>query len=166
MSQIASQAGVSKSLLYHYYPSKDSLVSDIISNHLKDIDIALEISDDDTLDPSERLKLLIGIVLDKYRGADAQHKVQISSMNLLTGEQKKAITEIERRIVRRFSSVLRQINPDLDNKKRPLLMPVTMSLFGVMNWMYMWFKDSGQITREDYADVAAALILGGVGSVR
>jgi hypothetical protein len=38
-------------------------------------------------------------------------------------------------------------------------MPVTMSLFGMMNWVYMWFKDGGPISREDYADLATDLIL-------
>ena len=72
---------------------------------------------------------------------------------------------IERRIVRRFSAVLDEINPQMNTKERPLLMPVTMSLFGMMNWVYMWFKDGGRISREDYADVATTLILEGVKSI-
>jgi hypothetical protein len=87
-------------------------------------------------------------------------------MSLLTDEQKQTITEVERRIVRRFADVVRQISPRLDNRKRPLLMPVTMSLFGMMNWMDMWFKDSGRISREDYAEVVTTLILEGIKAVR
>ena len=67
--------------------------------------------------------------------------------------------------MRRFSVVIDRINPDL-HQGRPLLMPVTMSLFGMMNWVYMWFKDGGPITREDYADIATSLILEGVKAVR
>ena len=73
---------------------------------------------------------------------------------------------LERQVVKHFSTVLREINPDLDNKERPLLMPVTMSLFGMMNWVYMWFKDGGRISRDDYADVATTLILEGIKAVR
>ena len=73
---------------------------------------------------------------------------------------------VERGIVKRFSAVLDQINPDLNTRDRPLLMPVTMSLFGMMNWVYMWFKDGGRISREDYADVATTLILEGIKAVR
>ncbi|MBC7154098.1 MAG: TetR/AcrR family transcriptional regulator, partial [Rhodobacteraceae bacterium] len=75
------------------------------------------------------------------------------------------IQAIERRIVRYFSAVIHQINPDLD-RDRPLLMPVTMSLFGMMNWVYMWFREGGPISRDDYADVATTLILEGVKAVR
>ena len=62
--------------------------------------------------------------------------------------------------MRRFSEVIRAINPDLE-RDRPLLMPVTMSLFGMMNWVYMWFRPNGPISREDYADIATTLMLEG-----
>jgi AcrR family transcriptional regulator len=166
MSQIAGQARISKALLYHYYPSKDALVFAIIFNHLEELDSDLKASDDPAMEPSARLKFLVGVVLEHYRGADDRHRVQLNAMSLLTDEQKQAITEVERRIVRRFAGVVRQISPRLDNRERPLVMPVTMSLFGMMNWMDMWFKDGGRISREDYAEVATTLILEGIKAVR
>lgn len=166
MSQIAAQAQVSKALLYHHYPSRDALVFAIVLTHLEKLDLALAAADQPTLEPPARLRLLVGVVLDGYRGADDRHKVQLEAMSLLTAAQKQTIVEVERRIVRRFASVLRDINPHLDNKKRPLLMPVTMSLFGMLNWTYMWFKDSGRLCREDYAAVATTLILEGAKAVR
>ncbi|MDE2006515.1 MAG: TetR/AcrR family transcriptional regulator, partial [Rhodospirillales bacterium] len=84
----------------------------------------------------------------------------------LTEAQRAAITAIERRIVRRFASVLRELNPALDTPARPLLTPVTMSLFGMLNWLYTWFRDGGRITRTDYAEVVTGLMLGGIGAVR
>ena len=166
MSQIASHSGVSKALLYHYYPSKDALIFDIIRTHLTELDAAIEAADDAGLATDQRLRRLVWAVLDSYRDADNQHKVQLNGTSALTDEQKDEIRAIERRIVRRFSTVLREINPSLDNKDRPLLMPVTMSLFGMMNWVYMWFRDGGPVTREDYAEVATTLILEGIKAVR
>lgn len=166
MSQIAQYAQVSKALLYHYYPSKDALIFAIIKTHLDELDAALDAADDPGLDPPHRLRRLVGTVLESYRGADNQHKVQLNGTAALTPEQKAAIVDVERRIVRRFSAVLDGINPKLDDRERPLLMPVTMSLFGMLNWVYMWFKDGGKVSREDYADVATTLILEGIKSVR
>ena len=166
MSQIASVAQVSKALLYHYYPSKDALIFAIIITHLEGLDAAIEAADDPALPPRERLRQLVGAVLENYRGADNEHKVQLNATTALSDEQKAEITALELRIVRRFSAVLDQINPGLNTRERPLLMPVTMSLFGMMNWVYMWFRDGGKITREDYADVATTLILEGIKAVR
>jgi AcrR family transcriptional regulator len=166
MSLVAKQAGVSKALLYHYYPGKDALIFAIILTHLEELDEAIEAADDPALPPEQRLRRLVGTVLESYRGADNQHKVQLNATSALSDEQKAALTAIERRIVHRFSNVLRDVSPDLDSKERPLLMPVTMSLFGIMNWVYMWFREGGRITREDYADIATTLVLEGVKAVR
>lgn len=166
MAQVAARAQVSKALLYHYYPSKDALIFAIITTHLEELDASIDEADDPALPPDQRLRRLVGAVLENYRGADNQHKVQLNATATLSDDQKAAITALERAIVRRFSLVLDQINPGLNNRERPLLMPVTMSLFGMMNWVYMWFKDGGRISREDYADVATTLILEGIKSVR
>lgn len=166
MSQIAAHAQVSKALLYHYYPSKDALIFAIITGHLEELDAEISAADDPGLPPEQRLRKLVGTVLECYRGADNEHKVQLNATAALSDEQRAEITKIERRIVRHFSTVLHDLNPDLDQKQRPLLMPVTMSLFGMMNWVYMWFRDGGRISREDYADVATTLILEGIKAVR
>lgn len=166
MAQIASHAQVSKALLYHYYPSKDALIFAIITTHLEELGAAIDEADDPTLPPQQRLRRLVGTVLESYRGADNQHKVQLNAASALADAQKADILALERGIVKRFAIVLREINPDLDDPQRPLLTPVTMSLFGMMNWVYMWFRDGGRITREDYADVATTLILEGIKAVR
>lgn len=166
MAQIAAHANVSKALLYHYYPGKDALIFAIIMTHLEELEDAIEAADDADLPPAQRLRRLVGAVLEEYRGADNQHKVQLNASSALSDEQKAEIMAIERRIVKRFALVLRTINPDLENPERPLLTPVTMSLFAMMNWVYMWFKDGGRISREDYADVATTLILEGIKAVR
>ncbi|MCU0912880.1 MAG: hypothetical protein MUE98_16690, partial [Rhodobacteraceae bacterium] len=43
-----------------------------------------------------------------------------------------------------------------------LVMPATMSLFGMMNWVYMWFREGGAISRDDYARLATRIMLGGL----
>ncbi len=166
MAQIASHSGVSKALLYHYYPSKDELIFAIIHTHLVDLEASVAAAVDPDLSPEEQLRVLIGVVLEKYRGADDAHKVQLVGSATLPEEQREQIRAVERQIVRHFAAVVRRIHPGLDRPERPLLTPVTMSLFGMMNWVYMWFRDGGLITREDYADVATTLILEGVKAVR
>ena len=166
MAQIAVQGGVSKALLYHYYPGKDALIFDIIRTHLTElveaVEAADEAADEATLAPRARLRVLVGAVLETYRDADNYHKVQLNGTATLPPAQKAEIHAIERRIVRCFSRVIALLRPDLD---RQLVMPVTMSLFGMMNWVYMWFKDGGPVSRSDYADLATTLVLDGVGGL-
>lgn len=165
MSMIASHSNVSKALLYHYYPSKDALIFDIVQTHLTELESAIEAADRTDVTPRERLQLLVKAVLKSYEGADNEHKVQLNGTHALSQAQLSELRTIERRIVKRFSGIIEDLNPDL-NKNKPLLMPVTMSLFGMMNWVYMWFRPNGPITRDDYADIATTLILEGIKAVR
>lgn len=162
MAQIADGAGVSKALLYHYYASRDRLVFDIIRTHLGDLEAAVAQADDPALDPRERLRALIGAVLEQYRDADDHHKIQLNGTPTLAPDLRAQIVAIERRIVAPFSRCLSEIAPELGASR---LMPVTMSVFGMMNWVYMWFRDGGPLTRDAYAEIACAMVLGGLPEV-
>ena len=162
MAQIAERSNISKALLYHYYPSKDALVFGIIQAHLTELDAALSAADDQDAKPAERLQALVRTVLESYRNADSHHKVQLNGTASLTPDQQAEIRAIERRIVARFAEILHLVNPDLE---RTMLKPMTMSLFGILNWVYLWFHEDGPISRRDYADAVTALFLGGVKAV-
>ncbi len=46
-------------------------------------------------------------------------------------------------------------------RSKTLLKPVTMSLFGMLNWHYMWFREGGTMSREHYADLATTVLVEG-----
>lgn len=165
MAEIARRGSISKALLYHYYESKDALIFDIVRTHLEDLEDAVERADRIDLTGEERLRLLIRAVIDNYEDADDKHKVQIAATNMLPADQDDVVRTIERRIVRRFSAAIRQIAPDID-RERPVLTPVTMSIFGILNWIYMWFRPDGSLTRAQYAEVVTTMVLDGVRAVR
>jgi len=163
MSHIAAHSGVSKSLLYHYYPAKDALIFEIVRTHLSDMDEALEA----TLatcahePPKIQLQQIVHQILECYKNADDPHKVQLNCTASLNAEHIRHIHQLERRIVTKVCTVLEQINPDI-NRQRPLCVPIAMSLFGILNWVYMWFRPDGALSREEYGDVVAHMVLEGI----
>ncbi len=159
MNRIAEACGVSKANLYHYYKDKDELLFDVIRVHLEDLNQVVEAADQPDLPPQARLREVIGALLEAYRDADAQHSVQISSMRFLSEEQQTALKNMERDLVRVFSSAVLGIAPQL--KDTIMLKPVTMSLFGMVNWHYLWFRNNGPFSRADYADLVTKLIVDG-----
>jgi TetR/AcrR family transcriptional regulator len=161
MAQLAGELGVSKALLYHYYASKEALLFDIVQNHLAALVEAVEEADDAALEPAERLEALVAALLEAYRDADAEHRVQVEGMRLLPEEDQEKLKELERRLVAIFAEAVKAINP-AQFEGRPLIKPVTMSLFGMMNWAYMWFRDGGPVTRADYARLATRIFVDGV----
>ena len=164
MSKIAEACGVSKANLYHYYRDKEELLFDVIRFHLEELLAVVEEADRPDLPPEARLKELATAILEAYRDADAQHNVQINGMRLLPTDRQAELKAIERELVRIFSDAVAGVAPQLKGTK--LLKPVTMSLFGMINWHYLWFKNSGEVTRADYAGLVSQLIVDGTRNLR
>jgi TetR/AcrR family transcriptional regulator len=163
MAQVAKACNVSKALLYHYYKNKAALLFDILRDHLQELIEAVAVVDRD-LPPQERLRALVGALLEAYRDADNEHKIQLNELGKLPPKRKKLLTDMERELVRVFADAIAAVNPALDGDKA-LLKPVTMSLFGMINWHYMWFRDGKPLTRENYADLVTTLLVEGAAAL-
>lgn len=165
MSEIAAACGSSKALLYHYYANKEQLLHDLLKAHFVRLEEAIQAADSSDLPPVERLRRLIAALLAAYEGADALHKVQLNELTALPLERQQELKSYERRLVDRFASVLRDINPALGRGNR-LLKPVTMSLFGMINWSYLWFRPNGPLSRTAYADLVTQMTVDGIANLR
>lgn len=159
MAEVASASGVSKALLYHYYVGKESLLFDILHAHLLDLMDAVRLVDT-KLAPRARLRALIGAVLDAYRDADDEHKIQINELSKLPAARKKDLIGLERALVATFADAIAAAIPSIAGHQA-LLKPVTMSLFGMLNWHYMWFREKGPVSRDDYTDMVTTLLIEG-----
>jgi TetR/AcrR family transcriptional regulator len=159
MSKIAEACGVSKANLYHYYRDKEELLFDVIRFHLEELLEVVEAADRPDLSAGSRLKELVAALLEAYRDADAQHNVQINGLRLLPPDRQTELKAMERELVKIFSDAVAGVAPQLKGTK--LLKPVTMSLFGMINWHYLWFKSTGEVTRANYAELVSQLIVDG-----
>ena len=160
ITMIAEACGVSKALMYHYYSSKDAVLFDLLEDHLQNLVAVVEAAARPAGDGKEKLFAISAALLEAYRGADAEHQVQISSLKLLPPAQQEILKEMERELVAIVSEAIALAIPSV-TKKRQLLKPLTMSLFGMLNWHYLWFRDGKGITREKYARMVTGLILSG-----
>jgi TetR/AcrR family transcriptional regulator len=163
MAEVAQACGVSKALLYHYYVNKAALLFDILHAHLQELVDAVQ-AVDKTLPPRERLRALVGALLEAYRDADNEHKIQLNELGKLPPKRQKVLTDMERELVRVFADGIAAVNPSLSGDNA-LLKPVTMSLFGMINWHYMWFRDGKALTREDYAGLITTLLVEGAAAL-
>lgn len=166
MSQLAKACGVSKALIYHYYDSKDSLLYDIVHNHLNELLTVVQAVDQSGDDKEEILRQFIRAVLLAYRDADAQHQVQAVAMETLPDAQRAVLADLQKQMVKMVADALRALTPEVYDATPEKLTPVTMSLFGMLNWFYMWHRKGKGMSREDYADLVADLVMGGVSGLK
>ncbi|MFT4276222.1 MAG: TetR/AcrR family transcriptional regulator [Rhodopseudomonas sp.] len=160
ITMIADACGVSKALMYHYYPSKDAVLFDLLEDHLQHLVTVVDAAAQGESDPSDRLFAISAALLEAYRGADAEHQVQISSLKLLPPEQQETLKALERKLVVSMSDAIAAAIPAAAAKPE-LLKPLTMSLFGMLNWHYLWFREGKGLSRETYAKMVTTLMIAG-----
>jgi TetR/AcrR family transcriptional regulator len=162
LAMIAKAAGVSKPLVYHYWADKEEMLFDVLERHLRHL---VEIARGTltlTRGPREKLETFAFLLLDAYRDADAVHRVQIACLSLLSAERQETLKAMERELVAAAATIISALHPDLP---KPLLKPLTMSFFAMLNWHYLWHREGAALTRDDYARVVAALIAAGTPGV-
>ena len=81
-------------------------------------------------------------------------------MHLLPAEQQETLRTLERRLVERWAEAIAAAIGGAQGERRLLLKPLTMSLLGMLNWNYTWFRDDGPLPRNAYARLAVDLVTG------
>ena len=160
ITKIADACGTSKALLYHYYPDKASMLFDILFRHLTGLVEAVEAAAARPAAPRGRVTAIAEALLEAYRDADAEHQVQLTSLQLLPADKQEVLKDLERRLVALASDAIGAAIPE-PAPPREVLRPLAMSFFGMLNWHYLWFRDGKGLTRGDYARMASALVLSG-----
>jgi len=153
MSGAAKACGVSKALIYHYYDSKESLLFDIVNAHLTELVAVVEAAQGDGV------RGLIGAILLAYADADAEHKLQLDALGVLPSDKRAPLVTLQRWLIAMLSQALADVAPDLDKTR---LHATTMSVFGILNWFYMWHRPGKGLSRSEYSDLAADFVLGGL----
>lgn len=164
MTQVAGAAGISKGLLYHYYENKDFLLFDILEAHLLDLAEDVETAAQKSLDPEEKLGFIIEALLDNYHDSDEEHRIQLAEMSSLPLDRQEVLRNLERRIVIPVNQAVSEMLPR-DVAQNMMLKPCTMTLFGMVNWCFMWFKKDGPMSRADYAKLVSQIFLNGIRSL-
>ena len=101
-------------------------------------------------------------LLTAYRGADAEHRLQLQSTTALSLEQQHELAETQRAIVKVFADTIESIAPDYLHGMPQHQRPITMSLFGMLNWFYLWYQPGRSMNRIEYANLATDILLGGL----
>ncbi|OBY28450.1 TetR/AcrR family transcriptional regulator [Leisingera sp. JC1] len=162
MTQLARECGISKANIYHYYDSKDAVLYGLLDTYLCELRDRVCGVDLEGLGAEDRLRRIVSEIMLAYQGADHEHQVQLGAMGALPEEQQKHLRGYQREMVQFMSDALKDVAPEIFNGDAAKLRGATMSVFGMLNWYYMWNSGAGSKAREDYAGLVADLTLSGV----
>lgn len=164
IADLARACGVSKALMYHYYRDKEALLADIALSYVERLEAIVDEIAARQLPPAAHLRKLIAAFMAEYEHSAARHRVLVQDVKYLERAHRSRVLARQRRVVDGFADVIAQLAPDAAREK--LSKPLTMILFGMINWTFTWLKDRGPLSYDDMAPLVADLFLGGIGRIR
>ncbi|MGZ9076449.1 MAG: TetR/AcrR family transcriptional regulator [Burkholderiaceae bacterium] len=164
IADIARTCGVSKALMYHYYRDKEHLLADIAESYIERLQVIIDQVRAEALPPAAHLRRLIEQFMAEYEHSATRHRVLVQDVKYLQRAHRSRVLAKERKVVLGYADVIKKLAPQSD--RGDLIKPLTMILFGMINWTFTWFKERGPLSYADMAPMVADLFLGGVARVR
>lgn len=157
MSELAKACATSKSLLYHYYSSKEELLTAVMLSHIDQLlaDVDAVVRQD--LEPRIKLSTLVHAFMHHYVGAANRQKVLLNEIDNLPENERRLVVSKQRKIIQQVQDIVATIFAQ-DSKAETRVR--TMLIFGMINWTHTWFNDKGPVSADRLADMAMELTLG------
>ena len=164
MNQVAEACNLSKATLYHYYRDKSSLLISIAETHVSRLAALVAEEEASTHTDEERLRRFIYRIVEEYAGAQDAHRVLTDDVRFLEEADRERVLDQERQVVAGFARAVSALRPGAPSDD--LAKPLTMLLFGMINWMFTWMKPDGELDHAAMGPIVADLFLGGISQVR
>jgi AcrR family transcriptional regulator len=157
VADLANACRTSKSLIYHYFPSKDDILYAAMAAHL---DALVEAAAQATRagGAEQKLRALTLAFMRLYVGAEDSHKVLLNELDNLPPARRAEVVAKQRAIIAAVEALVRELRPGAG----ALALPLTMLFFGMINWTHTWFRPGGAVGADALAEMAVNVMLGGV----
>jgi len=161
VADIATACNMSKSLIYHYYPSKEDILYEVMWGHVKTlVDLARTLGDF-RRPPDEIIRLFAFCLMEAYNDAQARQKILLNELNNLPPEKRAVIVHAQREVIDALDKWVMELRPNLRGlrkQRRPML----MLFFGMLNFTHVWYNPKGSVSPKKLADIAANMFIKGL----
>jgi AcrR family transcriptional regulator len=164
ISEISKACNASKAWIYHYFLSKEDILFALLLDFLTAAKERLDRASSVNGDARERLRAFVSECLKIYDDYRINYPILFNEMIFLRDDQQKVLRVLEDHSVRRLEAILVELRPDLARERR-MRTPVTLLVFGTINWTYTWYNPDGMLSIDAIADLIVGFALGGVAGV-
>ena len=105
VAELAKACKTSKSLIYHYFPSKDDILYAVMAEHLDALTDAAEAACASG-SPDAKLRALTVAFMRLYASAQNHHKVLLNELDRLPPDRRADVVAKQRRIIAAAESVI------------------------------------------------------------
>ena len=155
---ISRATGISLSGLYYYVRSKEEFLFRIQEHSFATVLENLERLEAGVNDPEERLRVLVENHLRFFVNNMKEMKVLSHEATALTGDARTRVNTLKKRYTDVVLRLLEQLRPGESPEQ---LRVATFALFGMMNWIYNWYRPGRDLRVEELAAEMTRLFLHG-----
>ena len=165
LSDLAEACRTSKSLIYHYFASKEDILFEVMHSHVSALLEAAEQITEGKGTAREKLTAITHAFIALYVGAAARHKVLLNELNNLPPDRRADVVTIQRKLIEIVETLIGEIQPSLASPD-PLARPAAMLYFGMINWTHTWLDPGGRAEPERIAALAVEIFLDGIATAK
>jgi len=162
MRAVAAAAGVSLAGLYHYFDSKEKILYLIQFRAFNSLLNNLREKLHGVQDPVEQLQVVVRAHVSYFAANMAALKVCSHELDSLTGEAYEETRRIRAEYYQLTRSIVDRVLDTHAPKSTADGHVATMSLFGMLNWLYRWYNPKQTRSATAVAGQIAALFLHGL----
>lgn len=162
MRDLSRATGMSLAGLYYYFESKDKLLYLIQKHTFETILAELEPKLRDVADPEQRIRVFIANHIEYFLANQKAMTVLSHEDEVLKGTYGEEIREIKRRYYHICRELVEALKAAwrLDANTRTAV----LSLFGMMNWIYTWYRPRVDADAAELARQMGDMFLRGIAS--
>lgn len=163
MREISGAAGVSLAAPYYYFKNKEAILFQIQEKGFEYLVGNLKTVAASDKSPKEKLRIFVENHVRYFLNNRSEMKVIIHEYEVLSREYQVQISRIKSEYTRLAEEVLkgyfREAGIEGCNSRY-----IIMALFGMMNWLYTWFRPKNKRNREieELVDVILNLFFDGI----
>lgn len=158
MQDIAKACGATKSMLYHYFPTKHDLLFAMLMEHLERVVSSVEEALSSPGTPRENLMAMVQTYTRKSAQSRRRHMIAMQDVKYLPRTKQLPLIELQRKLTNLVADLLREVNPGLPDN---VYKPYTMMLLGLLNWTDVWYSPNGPIKPDELCERITRLFLRG-----
>jgi len=164
MRDIATEVGINKGSLYSYIRSKEDLLTPLFEHAMGVLLAQLEeISADDSLRPTERLRRAIHAHVTAVAENLEVLTVYLSEWRQLNSESLATVRDQRERYAALFLRVLHD-GVSAGEFRTMDTSIVTLGMIGMCNYLYRWYRPDGRLSPDQIADELIDMVMRGVSS--
>ena len=161
MRDIARKVGVTQASLYYHFRNKEEICYTIVSHASNDLLLTLRSILKQKKDPIEKLKDIIMGQISMMKSRQKEVKILIEDKKFLSDELSKLIKDQEKMTFDIFKSNMEDLRRQ--GKVRDFdLTTATFGIFGMINWLYHWYRPNGKLSLEELAEHSINILFYGL----